>query len=190
MFAQVGGDVGVITRFEGDADHAVAVACETVDGGRGVAAVDAPVAPDVEQGRAVVVEAEGFAVAAGERGQVGDGDAVRCAVPVKRQDGSEDDEQVQQDAAQGAPQAARGGCSRSWGVFGVVAAACHALQDFFATILVDGGHQDVSGDEQEQQLGGAAVPKIAEAGRRVFGAAVMTGGGVADEGDGRHGEHE
>ena len=70
------------------------------------------------------------------------------------------------------------------------AATCHTLQDFFATILVDGGHQDVSSDEQEQQPGGAAVPKIAEAGRRVFGAAVMTGGGVADEGDGRHGEHE
>ena len=51
-------------------------------------------------------------------------------------------------------------------------------------MLVDGGHQDVSGDEQEQQPGGAAVPKIAEAGRRVFGAAVTTSGGVADEGDG------
>lgn len=57
-------------------------------------------------------------------------------------------------------------------------------------MLVDGGHQDVSGDEQEQQPGGAAVPKVAEMGRRVFGAAVTTSGGVADEGDGRHGEHE
>ena len=45
VFVQVGGDVGVVAGFEGDADHAVAVAGEAVDGGRGVAAVDAPVAP-------------------------------------------------------------------------------------------------------------------------------------------------
>ena len=55
---------------------------------------------------------------------------------------------------------------------------------------MDGGHQDVSGDEQEQQPGGAAVPKVAEVGRRVFGIAITAGGSVADEGDGRHGEHE
>ena len=107
VFAQVSGDVRIVAGFQGDADDAVAVAGEAVDGGRGVAAVDAPVTPDVEQGRAGVVEADGFAVAGGKRGQVGDGGAVRRAVPVKREDNGEDDEQVEDDAAQGAPQAAR-----------------------------------------------------------------------------------
>ena len=66
-----------------------------------------------------------------------------------------------------------------------VATACHALQDFFAAALVDDGHEDVAGDECQQEPGGAAMPVIAEAGQGVFRVTVSSAGGITDERDAR-----
>jgi len=64
------------------------------------------------------------------------------------------------------------------------------LQDFFAAALVDDGHEDVAGDECQQEPGGASMPVIAEAGQGVFRQAVSSAGGITDERDARHGNHQ